>query len=893
VSSLTVRPEASATITVTKPVLVAPAKTVTQYSYSFGDFKQITYPTEEKWSLTAGQYQTYAEVGSTEVISDYWYDSAEQAAWRVDRLAGVFDYQPEFMVPEGWTYAYWDGAKYAYLPQKRPILWKVVDPQLQSFDEKQGRTVRYRRTITGLVPGATVRFHADVDSNGPALFGPGYVRFGVTGKGYTSYAPQTTGRNTYTFTATATTHEIYIEFQNDLPWFSKLSVVQSAYTRIENDGLDGWVSSAGLAVAPGEGINGGNAMVIFADGEVYIARAFTGLTIGHSYTLRGKQRSETGAWQTVAQTYTAASTAQSFSLTSEQTGEVSYWTDMELIHHVPAVYTNTPQLPISDGKVRLDENYSPYVTANFTVPLSARELLEQIDPRTPQRVTVTATEGVSGVTRTYNLGLRSRAVDFKSQTIAIELASDEILLHDRKLVATTVDSSARQYETSLRAVCNWALGKIGATLAPGTADANMTAAWDATNLMTNPTAGLDLSGWSATGGTASRLATGTFPAGTGIGSAFRATMNAGTNGGPYFNGGDTAEVLNGLLLIPIREKQLYRVSAWVRTSVSKSLRISVQQRNSAGSLAGVNLNGPAFTTTANTWHRLSFVFQAYPGAVRFGPYVYLASGTYSAGQTIDITGVVITEGTLDHTFFDGGTTVRTDLYAYSWNGATHQSTSERKAHIVRRPELFDWTPGQSLFDFLQPLINASGLRLFCDEQRVWRLVRPEEYEVPGYVVAQTGHNATEGTDTITRNDDTWADAVVVKYTWTGADGDTQTAYDAAGDPNGKTIYRELEREYPGAGAAAAILNNFKGRGRTQAVTVIGQYGATPGQDASISLPGSYTQTGKVRAVEFDLRSGLMVLETRGLTDALPGSWVLWNPTQTWSQVNTTLKWKDA
>ena len=64
-------------------------------------------------------------------------------------------------------------------------------------------------------------------------------------------------------------------------------------------------------------------------------------------------------------------------------------------------------------------------------------------------------------------------------------------------------------------------------------------------------------------------------------------------------------------------------------------------------------------------------------------------------------------------------------------------------------------------------------------------------------------------------------------------------------------------------------------------------------DATISLPGTYTQTGKVRRVTFDLSSGLMDVETRGLTDALPGSWAEWDPSETWTEVTPTLKWKDA
>ncbi len=1035
-TTLTVRPEASATITVTEPVVIVPAKNVTEYSYGFEDYATATVPAQTIFStgfesglgdgVSGGEGVTTqrAHSGTQSVHASYYLTLSGLEVGKVYTVAGWF-----------WT----------DVPQS-----------------------------------AVVGLTEDFEGN-------------------TTYETVPAGRWVYvahTFTASAP--ELAAAWGvSDSPeaWWDDVTVTRNAYPTVTNDGRDGWSNGSVVSTVKRGGTYSLNANAP--------ARAFTGLVVGHFYSLSAWHSTGAG-WTSYVETFQAVATSMAKTLNVTGT---RYWDDVQLIHHVPAVTTLTPTLPISQGKVRLDENYSPYVTANFQVPLTSLDLLEQIDPRDPQRVTVKASSsghndrvysawtekrrnlagnptpasttgwsspassgaatGTAAVTadgftvthatnttpyifstastagavaghvyafrakikakpsagssftsvnvrphkntanvyynlptpisvaadgverevafywtatadipageafnlsivgnggglagsvysmrdvliedvgtvvpstppaeyfapatsgelqqtrftgtanasasvletraitgsvwvpedeRTFNLGLRSRTVDHGAGTVDIELASDEILLHDRKHVATTADSTARQYETSLRAVCSWALGKVGATLAPGTADADMTAAWDATNLQTNPTAGQNTTGWVGSGGTVTRINTGTWPEGTGIGSAVRVTMTAGATGGPYFEGGDSASVAGGSLNVSIREKQLYRVTAWVRTSVSKSIRLSVQQRNSAGALAGTNRSGPAFTTTANTWHRLTFVVQAYPGASRMGVYAYLASGTYAAGQTVDITGVQITEGTLDHTYFDGGTNVRPDLYAYSWNDAAHLSTSERRAHVVRRPELFDWTPGQSLFDFLQPLINASGLRLFCDETRTWRLVDPAEYEVPGYVVAQTGHNATEGTDSITRNDDTWADAVVVKYVWTDANGETKSQYDIAGDPNGKTITREIEREYPGPGAAAAILASYEGRGRTQSVTVVGQYLATPGMDVTVNLPGTLTQTGKVRAVELDLGSGLNRIETRGLTDALAGSWILWDPDQTWAEVDPGLLWKDA
>lgn len=532
-----------------------------------------------------------------------------------------------------------------------------------------------------------------------------------------------------------------------------------------------------------------------------------------------------------------------------------------------------PSLKISQGKVRLDENYSPYVTANFTVPLTSLELLEQIDPRNPQRVTVTTTEAVSGDTRTYNLGLRSRTVDHKAGTIDIELASDEILLHDRKNGTTSVDKGARAHEASLRAVCNWALGKVGAILAPGTADANVTARWSLTNEFTNPN---PMSNAGYTTGTGTSAVT----YGTSFGrNAIRWTASG--TGNSYLN------ITSGF---SVRPGYMYTVSGEFVSSVARNVGFMLRWYNADGAVIKNQVTGTVATNTS-VWTRNVKTVVAPPTATKVD--VFALSSVNTAGQYHYVSQLMWTEGVQSVPYFDGSSTGGGYVYAWEDTAGSSPSTRTPADGVERPPEVFNWTPGQSLFDFLQPLINASGLRLFCDENRVWRLVNPAEYEVPGYVVAQTGYNATEGTDSISRDDDTWADCVVVVYKWTAANGDTKTAYDAAGDPTGKTITRELEREYPGPGAAASILASFEGRGRTQSVIVVGQYGAAPGMDVTVNLPGTLTQTGKVRAAEFDLGSGLTRIETRGLTDALAGSWKLWDPSETWAEVDPALLWKDA
>ncbi|WP_157557412.1 hypothetical protein [Microbacterium sp. 1.5R] len=498
-----------------------------------------------------------------------------------------------------------------------------------------------------------------------------------------------------------------------------------------------------------------------------------------------------------------------------------------------------------------------------------------LETRTLERVDWVPAPGI-----TADLALRSRKVSHDSKKITLSLASDEWMLERWAPIAD--DSTPRTHEENLRNLINYVLNKAipGAALQPGTTNAAIPASWDATNLMTNPTAGLDLSGWSNTQGTISRLTTGTFPANTSLASAVRATMNAGADRGPYFNGGDDGTVLGGSLNVAIREKQLYRVSMYIRTSVAKTARLIVTQRNSANATAGRNLHGPNFTTTANTWTRVSYVFQAYPGAVRMGVFPFLPTTSYAAGNTVDVTGVMVTEGTLDHSYFDGGTVVRPDLYTYTWNDQAHVSTSERTAIQERRPELFTWKAGQTAWDFLKPLVasaGGTGLRLFCDEQRRWWLINPIDWSVPGRFSARAD-NAVEGTDTMDADDeDNGVTGVVARFTWTDVNGVSREKVDAAGVA-GKVKLLEFDREYPGPGVAAAHLKKTQGLGRVQDVTVETDYAVRPGQEVQIDLPGTSPQLGTINRVQWELTNGLMSIGSAGLRETPVGAIDLLNTT---------------
>lgn len=195
---------------------------------------------------------------------------------------------------------------------------------------------------------------------------------------------------------------------------------------------------------------------------------------------------------------------------------------------------------------------------------------------------------------------------------------------------------------------------------------------DVTNLLVNPTAGLATTGWAAgilgTGGTLSRVAT-AIP-GTRASSFFRASMTAAQVGGLFNNGGQAASTTT----VAVVAGTQYTASAWVRSSVAKTVYLAVELVNAAGTNLGSQV-GPDVALTANTWTRLSFTFTAPANAARAGLYSY-ARSNWANGHTYDLGGALLTAGSTLHDYFDGASTPSID-FIYGWTGPEHASTATR------------------------------------------------------------------------------------------------------------------------------------------------------------------------------------------------------------------------
>ncbi|MCB7135363.1 hypothetical protein [Cellulosimicrobium marinum] len=201
-----------------------------------------------------------------------------------------------------------------------------------------------------------------------------------------------------------------------------------------------------------------------------------------------------------------------------------------------------------------------------------------------------------------------------------------------------------------------------------------------------------------------------------------------------------------------------------------------------------------------------------------------------------------------------------------------------------------WEPGRSAWDYVKPLIDTAGMRLYCDETRRWHLTSP--LSPTQGALAFSGATATLLEDQLSR-DTGWFDAVVIRYRWTDSSGQEQVRYDTAQVGVPTRVYTvEHERRYPGPGAAQAILNRARGRGRVEAVSAVANPEATPGQALTVNLADTPIQTGLITRVTWSLDTDEMQVRSRDLTDTPPMAWALMPPGWAWDAIPMGMSWDE-
>ena len=540
-------------------------------------------------------------------------------------------------------------------------------------------------------------------------------------------------------------------------------------------------------------------------------------------------------------------------------------------------------LSMKSGRVILDSGRWPHVTGQVTVAVSDPALYAALDPRQNVRVKVTATATFPtfSQSRVFDLGVRRASPNRVGGDVVLQLASDEALLQD--YAPTAEDRTPWQYQTSVRALTNYVLSKIGATLQPGPEDADVTPYWAVTNLIPNPSVRNVVGNWIA-GGVNGSLARMTGLVGgpvPGVTTYTRTTWtgNSGLGaGGAYGQTGTVAPTVTA------RPFQKYRLAVWVRANVAKSVRLSVQIFAQDGSVLSGGTDLTTVNLTANTWTLLEGTFTTPANAAKIGVFSYPPAGQqWAAGNTYDTLGWILHEGDLPVPTFDAASSG--GGYLYTASGDANVSASTRTPYpLERSPELLIWPAGKPALEFIAPILQASGLRLVCDEQRRWTL-RKDDYAPAGALALRWGVNIVAAGEEVSRESDDWYDGMVVVYNWRDMFGNPQTRVDSYVLPSATKVLRlDVDAPYPGPGRAQWAVARAQGKGRTLEIDTVSDWSAVCEQFVTVTLDGTPVQAGKVESLEYDFGNDRMTTRTRtadipagaidllsGTIDALPGT----------------------
>ncbi|MHC9045823.1 hypothetical protein ACYX8G_14650 [Microbacterium saperdae] len=209
--------------------------------------------------------------------------------------------------------------------------------------------------------------------------------------------------------------------------------------------------------------------------------------------------------------------------------------------------------------------------------------------------------------------------------------------------------------------------------------------------------------------------------------------------------------------------------------------------------------------------------------------------------------------------FNGSTPPTAD-YTHEWDGEPDDSTSTRYPRGEERlPDSLVWRAGVGGMSYLAPLLQSVGMRLVCDENRQWSL-RGVDHAEPGSLALTYGDGMMDYD--LSASLDDWCDAATVVYKWK-SNGIEFTRVDRfeLHTPPRRSVYREIEMTYPGAGRAENIVRRAQDAAGATSGTAVTQWPATPEQSVTMVTPAK-TVTGRIGAVTFNLDTDEMTVAVR-------------------------------
>ncbi|MCS5513992.1 hypothetical protein NY537_14710 [Curtobacterium flaccumfaciens pv. betae] len=538
----------------------------------------------------------------------------------------------------------------------------------------------------------------------------------------------------------------------------------------------------------------------------------------------------------------------------------------------------------------MDEGNSPWLTAAATIARPSDAIAELLRPDQKSPVTLTTT-----ATGTPTLSLTLRVIDWSfspdDDRITLSLASNEYQMLEYSPTGD-INLGSDVYQGSTAAIVNRVLtttyGTATSAVLSGVADKPFKTFSEVKNMIPN----------------------GSFEASSGLWTASQATLlqdTARQKFGTYSlritpNSTSTSSYIT--MPVPLTPGQTYTYSAYFYTAGTLQSGTSISDARKL-QVGGTITNGQWLVRSAqvpnqtNLQQRISMTFTV-PWNVE-DTFVRVINGyTNTADNRINVDGILLVEGDGMDTngnpieYFDGDNPATSD-YTYTWDDTARLSSSTRTAVLDRGPDVLTWSGGQTADEFLRPIVESLGWRLFLDEKARWVLT-DNGYKVPGQVEMRSGSTLYAGSEIASVQDEDAdgfpmaADAVIVKYSWTDWKGVERTKSDVATTAGYSRPY-VLEKEdtpYPGPGQAAYLLARLQAR--TRRLDAIGRpaWSARPGMDAIVTLPNRPSASGYVQALTWAFSDNSMTVTTKGLVTLVTGSIGKAPATQTIGSVASTI-----
>lgn len=380
----------------------------------------------------------------------------------------------------------------------------------------------------------------------------------------------------------------------------------------------------------------------------------------------------------------------------------------------------------------------------------------------------------------------------------------------------------------------------------------------------------------------------------------------------------TSDASRAELTQNLQASTTYTLSAWFRQSGVMTGTGATNGRYIylAGSIAGavsVLAQTSAAPNVANAWNKVALTFTT-PALLDAGSFsLRVRNGTSTANPVnLWVDDITLVEGDgLETTgdqivYFDGDTPDGTLGYNYDWQGDPGNSSSTRTPVLARDEDALTWSPGQSAWDFLQPILESLGGRLysitgydsFPGSPAIASFRWITNRYTPAGIAARFVYGSTlyalEQTFDLgaTFDDGTpmYADGVVLAYRWTDNLGVEQVAFDSFSMPQlggyKNPYFQELAEPYPGPGRAQGLALRLNAR-RTM-LTVTGPYdpGLTPSAQVSVTDPrlgGSVL--GVIDSVDHNPLQGTSTVRTKQAISYPSNAWV--TKTKTWAATTGT------